>query len=106
MSEVVVGLDIGTSSTKAIATDADGVVHAQVTAAHEVILPSPGRVEQDAEAIWWQESCGRLRELSAQLTAAGHRVVALAISGLGPCVLACDTSMRPLHNAILYGIDT
>jgi xylulokinase len=106
MSDVVVGLDIGTSSTKAIATDADGVVLAQVTAAHDVMIPAPGHVEQDAEAIWWHEACGVLRELSAQLSADGFHVAALAVSGLGPCVLICDAAMQPLHNAILYGIDT
>lgn len=106
MSDVVVGLDIGTSSTKAIATDADGVVRAQISAAHDVLLPALGWVEQDAEAIWWSEACGILRELSAQLDAGGLRVAALAVSGLGPCVLTCDASLQPLHNAILYGIDT
>jgi xylulokinase len=106
MSELVVGLDIGTSSTKAVAADADGVVHAQVIANHDVLLPAPGFVEQDAEAVWWREACSVLRELSERLSAGGHHVVALAVSGLGPCVLLCDDEMRPLHNAILYGIDT
>lgn len=106
MSDVVIGLDIGTSSTKAIATDADGIVLAQVAAAHDVLLPAPGYVEQDAEAIWWNQACEVLRELSAQLSAAEMHVSALAVSGLGPCVLICDASIKPLHNAILYGIDT
>jgi xylulokinase len=106
MNDVVVGLDIGTSSTKAIATTANGVVRAQVSAAHEVLLPAPGWVEQDAEAIWWREACGILRELTAQLDGEGLHVAALAVSGLGPCVLMCDASLQPLHNAILYGIDT
>lgn len=106
MSDVVVGLDIGTSSTKAVATDADGVVHAMVTTPNRVLLPAPGMVEQDAEAVWWQGACDVLRQLTAQLSADGRRVAALAVSGLGPCVLACDASLRPLHNAILYGIDT
>jgi len=106
MNDVVIGLDIGTSSTKAVAVDSAGVVCARVTSAHDVVLPAPGRVEQDAEAIWWHGACATLRELSAQLSVARQHVAALAVSGLGPCVLVCDESMRPLHDAILYGIDT
>lgn len=106
MTDVVIGLDIGTSSTKAVAASADGAVLAQATARHSVDLPFPGWVEQDAEAIWWEESCAVLREIVQALAGGGHRVHALAVSGLGPCVLACDADFRPLRPAILYGIDT
>lgn len=106
MTDVVIGLDIGTSSTKAVAVSADGVIHAQATAQHGVDLPRSGWVEQDAEAIWWEGSCDVLREIGRTLDSGGHEVHALAVSGLGPCVLPCDADMRPLRPAILYGIDT
>jgi xylulokinase len=106
MTEVVIGLDIGTSSTKAVAVDAAGVVHAVVRADHGVDMPAPGWFEQDAESIWWEQSCDVLRRLTARVGELSHRVCALAISGLGPCVLPCDADVRPLRPAILYGIDT
>jgi xylulokinase len=105
VNDVVVGLDIGTSSTKAVAVSADGVVQARASAAHGVSLPQPGWVEQDADATWWEESCRVLREIVESL-AGNHRVRALAVSGLGPCVLPTDAALRPLRPAILYGIDS
>jgi xylulokinase len=105
MSDVVIGIDIGTSSTKAVAVDAEGVVHAVERAEHGVEMPRPGWVEQDAEAIWWEQSRDVLRRLTARVAASSQRVRALAISGLGPCVLPCDAELRPLRPAILYGID-
>ena len=106
MTDVAIGLDIGTSSTKAVAVSADGAVQAEVRREHGVAFPGPGRVEQDAESIWWEQSCEILSELTAELATGSHRPCALAVSGLGPCVLACDADMQPLHAAILYGIDT
>ena len=106
MSDVVIGIDIGTSSTKAVAVDAEGVVHAMERAEHGVDMPCPGWVEQDAESIWWEQSRDVLRRLTARIAASSQHVRALAISGLGPCVLPCDAELRPLRPAILYGIDT
>ena len=43
MTELVIGLDIGTSSTKAVAVDADGTVLATVTGPHGTSQPRPGQ---------------------------------------------------------------
>jgi xylulokinase len=106
MTDVVVGLDIGTSSSKAVAVDAGGTIVASVVAEHSIDLPRPGWVEQDAERVWWEESCTLLRRLAAALATAGCEVQGLGVSGIGPCVLPCDSNDRPLRPAILYGIDT
>ena len=102
---LTIGLDVGTSSTKAVAVQADGMVLSTVTGQHAVSQPSPGRFEQDAEAVWWEQSCSLLRELTASAAVAGSAIAAVAVSGIGPCVLPCDRSGRPLRPAILYGID-
>ena len=48
MSEITVGIDIGTSSVKAVAADADGNVVARSRIPHEFHVPSPLRFEHDA----------------------------------------------------------
>jgi xylulokinase len=102
---LTIGLDVGTSSTKAVAVQADGMVLQAVTGQHAVSQPRPGWFEQDAEAVWWEQSCSLLRELTASASVAGSAIAAVAVSGIGPCVLLCDGSGRPLRPAILYGID-
>ena len=48
-TEVTVGLDIGTSSVKAVAADGDGNVVASARVPHELRIPSPQRFEHDAD---------------------------------------------------------
>src|SRR5215467_3244668 len=49
---VTVGIDIGTSSVKAIAADDDGNVVARARIPHEFHVPSPQRFEHDARVAW------------------------------------------------------
>ena len=105
MTELVIGLDIGTSSTKAVAVDADGTVVAARSGPHGTDQPRPGWFEQDAQAIWWEQSCDLLRALLADERVGGSAIRAVGVSGIGPCVLVCDKAGNPLRPAILYGID-
>ncbi|MPZ00848.1 MAG: sugar kinase [Actinophytocola sp.] len=102
MLPAVIGVDIGTSSSKGVLVDLDGNVLRAATREHTVERPRPGWVEMDAE-IWWREFASITRELVARADA---RVVALGVSGMGPCVLLTDARDRPLRPAILYGVDT
>ena len=49
---VTVGLDIGTSSVKAVAADDDGNVVARARVPHEVRVPAPEQFEHDAAVAW------------------------------------------------------
>lgn len=99
---VVLGVDIGTSSSKGVLVTLDGEIIRSATRSHAVERPFPGHVEMDAN-IWWQEFV----ELSQELLSDGNiEVVAVGVSGMGPCVLVTDEANRPLRPAILYGVDT
>jgi xylulokinase len=100
--ETVLGVDIGTSATKAVLVALDGTVIARARREHGLDLPRPGWAEHDAERVWWDELVSVCREL---VPAAG-RPRAVGVSGIGPCVVPCDHQLRPLRPAILYGIDT
>ena len=105
MTELVIGLDIGTSSTKAVAVDADGTVVAAVSGPHGTDQPRPGWFEQDARALWWEQPCELLRGLLADERVGRSAIRAVGVSGIGPCLLVCDAASNPLRPAILYGID-
>lgn len=102
MIPVVLGVDIGTSSTKGVLVDSSGAVVRSTQRAHAPSRPAPGHFEMDAES-WWSEFV----DIAAELTAPGDiDVVSVGVSGMGPCVLLTDAAGRPLRPAILYGVDT
>ncbi len=103
--DLLLGIDIGTGSTKGLLVDPSGSVVASESVSHSMQLPRPGWAEVDAEAMWWREVCDISRALTAQVPT-GSAVAGVCVSGVGPCLVLCDDDLRPLRPAILYGIDT
>ncbi|MFJ8918974.1 FGGY-family carbohydrate kinase [Streptomyces sp. NPDC102415] len=98
----VIGVDIGTSSSKGVLVGLDGALLRTAVREHTPSRPGPGRFEMDA-SVWWHE----FTDLARELTAAGDAsVVAVGVSGMGPCVLLTDEDDVPLRPAVLYGVDT
>ncbi len=107
MSNYLVGVDIGTGSSKGVLIETqNGSLLAQATIPHGVSLPHPGWVEQDAEKIWWGEFVQIVQELLQESGVAPQDILGVGVSGIGPCVLPVDEEFKPLRPAILYGIDT
>ena len=104
MSErLLLGIDLGTSSSKGVLCGPGGDVVATAERPHEVSMPHPGWVEHDAEEIWWKDFTAICSEL---LEGAEGHVAAVCVSGIGPCFLAAGEEGRPLRPGILYGVDT
>ncbi|MET0818052.1 MAG: FGGY family carbohydrate kinase, partial [Solirubrobacteraceae bacterium] len=96
----MIGVDIGTSSSKGVLVDLDGRVHASHVVEHAVQRPGPGMFEMDGR-VWWDELVAIVRHLIGEAD-----VLAVGVSGMGPCVLLTDADDEPLRPAILYGVDT
>ncbi len=104
--EYLLGIDIGTFSTKGVLVTADGAVCASAQVEHGISMPRPGWAEQDADTIWWHDVIAVVRILKETYTFDACSVRAIGISSLAPCVLPIDKTGKPLRDAILYGIDT
>ncbi|WP_129656625.1 FGGY-family carbohydrate kinase [Rothia halotolerans] len=95
------GLDVGTSSTKAVLVRQDGTVIGDRAREHSVDRGPGGLVEMDP-AVWWRE----FRELYASLvTEHDVDVAGIGVSGMGPCAAVTDLDDLPLAPSALYGID-
>ncbi len=107
MSKYLIGVDIGTGSSKGVLIETrHGSVVAQATIPHGVSLPHPGWVEQNAEEIWWGEFVRIVQEVLQDSGVDSRDILGVGVSGIGPCVLPVDEEFNPLRPAILYGIDT
>lgn len=105
MGPLLLGIDLGTGSSKGVLTDPDGTVVATAVRPrpHSMSMPRPGWAEVDAESVWWQDVVAITAELTAK--ADGAPIAAVCVSGVGPCLVLCDEDDRPVRPAILYGID-
>jgi xylulokinase len=103
MGGYLVGVDMGTGSTKGVLVEPGGTVVATASRPHQMSLPRPRWAEMDAEADWWGDTVAVIAELVAGVDPGA--IAGVCVSGLGPCLLVGDEDDRPLRAAILYGID-
>ena len=98
-SSAVLGVDVGTSSTKGVLVGLDGTILRSAVREHAVQRPAPGHVEMDPR-IWWDEFVAIAQELTAP---ADVEVTAVGVSGMGPCVVLTDEAGTPVRPAIQIG---
>ncbi len=103
---LLLGIDIGTSSSKGVLVDLAGRIVAEHAVAHGFDMPQPGWAEQDADAVWWSDFRQISRALISQAGVDSGRIAGVACSAIAPTMLPLDENYRPLRPAILYGIDT
>lgn len=94
---VTVGLDIGTTSIKAVAVDDEGRVLARSRVPHQLLVPAPDLMEHDAERAWRRGP----RQALAQLGDVGAEGVGVA--AMVPSLTAVNSKGRPTTPGLLYG---
>lgn len=92
------GIDIGTTSVKAVAVGADGDVRARTRIPHAAHAPSPAVLEHDAAAVW----CAGVTE-ACDTVSSGHHVVGIGLAAMVPSLAAVDGNGTPVSPGILYG---
>jgi len=95
---VYLGIDIGTSSVKAVVVDHRNVIAAQGAAPLEVRRPAPGFSEQDPDS-WWRATGIAVAALPADVRAS---VQSVGLSGQMHGATLLDAQDRPLRPAILW----
>ncbi len=103
---LVLGIDLGTSSTKTLALDEDGKALAKASASYPLLTPNEGWVEQNPED-WWQAVCQTVRQVLDRRTHYGSRITpsdikGVSLSGQMNGALPVDSKGNPLRPAILW----
>jgi xylulokinase len=103
-SEVTVGIDIGTTSVKALAADGDGRVVARARVPRPLRSGHAGELAHDARASWHDG----VREALAAVVESGGGGPALDVRGVNvaamvPSLCAVDDAGVPVSDGLLYG---
>lgn len=97
---LLLGLDVGTTATKALLFDLDGAVVAAAKQPYDLLTPQPGWVEQEPDALW-QAVVTAIRAVLAA-TSEGDRVVALSQASQGGTTILVDGDGDPVYPAISW----
>ncbi len=94
----VIGIDIGTQSTKAVLVSADGTILAQAQHGYAPDTPRPNWAEQHAEV--WLDAAERC---IAEVARGRDDIAALCVSSLyGGSGVPVDADMNPLHPCLIW----
>ena len=98
---LVLGLDLGTQSLKAVVCDAALVVRGQHAIGYATQYPQPDRAEQDPR-IWDAALAPAIGGALAQAGVAAEAIAAIAITGQLDGAIAVDARGAPLHPALIW----
>ncbi|MFP6650132.1 MAG: FGGY family carbohydrate kinase, partial [Pirellulaceae bacterium] len=102
MSRYILALDQGTTSSRAILFAHDGTVVASAQQEFEQILPQPGHVEHDPEAIW-QTQLQTARQALERANATAADVAAIGVTNQRETTVLWERDTgRPVANAIVW----
>jgi xylulokinase len=98
--DVTLGLDIGSSSLKAVLAASDGSVLARLRLKNQLGLPSSERMEHDARRAW---HAAPRRALKAMERLGTPTPRAICVAGMVPSLTAVDARGIPCSPGLLYG---
>lgn len=97
---VVIGLDIGTTSTIAVAMTPDGRVLASDSRPATLSSPAPGQAEADPDE-WWSNARAVLRAVTSAAALEGSSGIAgVCVTGMLPALVCLDADGRVLRPSI------
>jgi xylulokinase len=104
-SEVTVGIDIGTTSVKAVAADGDGRVLARSRVTHRLLARHAGELAHDARSSWRDGVIEALGQVVARRDADGGPldVRGVNVAAMVPSLCAVDDDGIPVSDGLLYG---
>lgn len=100
-SDVVLGIDIGTTATKVVAYDAQGTSHGGASIEYRLAEPRPGEAVQDPDELV-AAVVAATAQTAARAQAGGARIAGLSFSTAMHSLLALDDRHRPLTAVLTW----
>jgi len=97
----ILGIDLGTSSVKAILVGEEGEITASSSQGYPIYSPHPGWAEQDPEE-WWESTIKAVGKAVHQSHIKPSQIKAVGLSGQTHGTVLVGKSLLPLRKAIIW----
>jgi len=101
MDKLLLGIDIGTTGTKAAVFDVEGNLQAVGQAEYPLRHPHPGWAEQNPDD-WWHATCVAVKQALKNIPEGAQRVAGVAVSSQAPTMLPLDQHGKPVRPALIW----
>ena len=98
---LLIGLDLGTSSTKAVIIDRDGRLESLAVQEYSFDTPQPGWAEQDPE-VWLQAALSTMRQALAEADVPPGEIEAIGLSGQMHGTVCLNVDGKAVRPAIIW----
>ena len=97
----IMGLDIGTSSAKAIVYREDGTVAGKGSSGYGISVPQTGFAEQSGQLLW-ESTVSAIRQATAVSAVDPKQIKAIGVTGQMHGLVMLDKSGQPLRPVIIW----
>ena len=101
MSTYLLGIDVGTTGSKALLVAADGAVKASATTEYPMFTPQPLWAEQNPED-WWAATVASIRRVLAQGDVKAAEVAGIGLTGQMHGLVLLDAQGKVLRPCIMW----
>lgn len=101
MKQYMIGIDMGTTSTKAVLFEENGMVVATASEEYPLFTPTPSVAEQDPDQIF-DAVRHSIKQVMAQSLAKPEQILFVSASSAMHSVIPVDGSGKPLMNCITW----
>ena len=102
--QFLMGIDIGTQSTRAALLDLDGQAIASASTAQDMETPRPGWAQQDPQ-VWWESTVSNIRRTIQQAGITPQEIRAIGVSGQMHGCVSIDDHGELLSHAVQLWCD-
>ena len=99
MERTVLGIDIGTTSVKAVLVSSAGKIIDEVNMPHNLISLKGGWAEENAHD-WWNNSKSAVSELKKRNGGLFDGIECIGVTGMVPAIVMLDENGNPIRNTI------
>lgn len=99
MKDLLVGLDVGTSSVKTAVFTTNGQLVACAAAPIKLYMPQPGWAEQEPDE-WWLAACGTLQQIAEKIDP--DRIACIGLCGQCPGHVLVGSDRQAVGRAIIW----